>query len=183
MAFAQVWDDKVHLFGGETVYAHFFTYVDWSKIDADLQHAFAFLVSIRVAGIQFWASKQVALQNGEVDAVLDPSVAVVAGGQLPNAIRGEIDDCSGVDAQGAADWKKATSLRFLLSSKADVTIPVSLLGGLVGRLGGAAGLLVGLAAGLFGGKVRVTIGHSNVSIPIHRDGNGRITQINTALRP
>jgi hypothetical protein len=183
MAFAQVWDDKVHLFGGEAVHAHFFVYADWSEVDDDPQHAFAFLVSVRVAGIQFWASQQVPLQNGAVDAELDPTVATIATGQLPRAIHGEIDDCAGINDSGAVDWARATSVRFLLSSKADVTLPVALLGTLVGRLGGTAGLLVGLATGLFHSKVRLTIGHSNVAIPIHRDGRGFITQINTMPRP
>ena len=183
MAFQQVWDDKVHLFGGEAIYAHFFVYVDWSKVDADLQHAFEFLVSIRVAGVQFWATEQVPLQNGPVTAKLDQAVAAIATNQLPSTIQGEIDDWSAVDDSGVAgDWAKAASLKFLISSKADVTLPVSLLGGLVGRLGGTAGSIVGLAAGLFGSKVRVTIGHSNVSIPVHRDASGRCTQINAVTR-
>jgi hypothetical protein len=183
VAYQQVWDDKVHLFGGEAIYAHFFAYVDWTKVDASLENAFQFLVSIRVAGVQFWATDQVTLANGSIQANLDPKVAAVAGGQLPRTIEGEIDDWSGVDAAGNANWPEATSLRFLVAGKADVTLPVSLLAGLVGRVGGVAGAILGGAASLFGSKVRISIGHSNVSIPVHRDGNGRITQINAQARP
>ncbi len=182
MPFQQVWDDKAHLFGGEAVYAHFFVFVDWDQVDANLANAFQFAVSVRVAGIQFWATQQVALAAGPVQATLDPKVAAIATGQLPRAIAGEIDDWSGVDGSGDASWTAATSVRFLVAGKADVTLPVAALAALVGRLGGAAGSLIGFAAGLFGSKVRVTIGHSNVAIPVHRDANGRITQINALAR-
>jgi len=183
MPFQQVWDDKAHLFGGEAIYAHFFVFVDWDQVDANLANAFQFLVSVRVAGIQFWGSPQITLANGAVQATLDPKVAAIATGQLPKEIDGEIDDWSGVDAGGNATWTAATSVRFLVTGKADVTLPVAVLGALVGRLGGTAGSLIGVAAGLFGSKVRLSIGHSNVVIPVHRDATGRITQINALVRP
>jgi hypothetical protein len=185
MPFTQVWDDKVHLFGGEAVYAHFFVFADWSTVDTDLGNAFQFLVSIRVAGVQFWSTGQVALQNGAITANVDPTVTTLPGVSL-SPVQGEIDDWSAIDGTGKACAfdAGAAAVTFLVAGKADVTIPIRTLTALVGQLGGTAGALLGGAlGGLFGAKVRVSIGHSNVSIPIHRDGSGKITQIGATNHP
>lgn len=185
MPFTQVWDDKVHLFGGEAVYAHFFVFADWSQVDAALGNAFQFQVSIRVAGIQFWTTGQVALQNGAIMANVDSAVAALPGVSL-SPVQGEIDDWSAIDGTGkaCAFGTDAAAVTFLVAGKADVTIPIRTLTALVGQLGGVAGALIGGAlGGLFGAKVRVSIGHSNVSIPIHRDANGTVTQIGATSHP
>lgn len=183
----QVWDDKAHLFLGEAgIYAHFYAFADWTKVDADLKNAFTFQIAIRVCGAQVWDTGIVPLQNGAITAKPDPSIPASA--NVP-AIQGEIDDWAATNAQHVVTdtWSQASTVGFLVSSKADVTLPVSQLASLLGRVGGpigaAAGILATFALASFGRKVRVTIGHNNVTIPVVRDQAGHVTQLGASHAP
>lgn len=178
MANALVWDDKVHLLLGELIYAHFYVYVRWSDVDSDLQHAFDIQVTIRAGGVQLWDTGVLPLKDGQLTA--KPAVAV-----LP-VIEGELDDWDCLDANGDhGNWPKATLLTFLVSAKTDVTIPISEICAALATLGPAgiaAAAVVKLATTFGSKKARITIGHTNVAIPVARDTAGRITQIGHASR-
>jgi hypothetical protein len=178
MAQVQVWDDKVHLFMGEVIYAHFYVYADWPKVDSNLEKAFQIQATIRVGGIQFWDTGIVPLANGPFNA--KPEAAVSGAVSLPT-VQGEIDDWTGIGTDGKpAPWSTATLLTFLVSSKADAAVPVTTIIAALKTLGpaGAAAATILAVAGLFGTKVRLTLGHTNAALPLHRDASGRIAQIN-----
>ena len=159
MATKEVWDDKIHLVFGDVLYTHLYVSVDPTKMNGPtLETAFTFQADVRGAGIDLWSTGPVPLRNGAV--VAKPTVAPATG---LGTVQGEIDDWGFT----GASWASATAINFLVVAKADLSVPIAALGGLLGALGG-----------LFGSKVRITIGHANVSIPIVRDANGNITSIN-----
>ena len=179
MANVQVWDDKVHLFLGEAIYAHFYVFADPAKVDSDLQHAFSFQTTIRVGGIQFWDTGAIPLTDTQISAKPDQSLQSF---NLPT-LDGAISGFEGLDSQGrpaGANWSNAVVVSFVVTSKADVTLPVSELATALAALGpaGVAARAVLMASSVFARKVRLSIGHSNVTIQLQRDASGKIVQIN-----
>jgi hypothetical protein len=153
---------------GDVVYTHLYAYVDPTKTD-DLENAFTFQAVVRAGGADVFDSGQVALKNGPISAP-----PVVPGGAALGTVQGEIDDWNFV----SGSWATTTAVRFLVSAKADVTVPLAV----IARLVPGVGPLLGIAAGLFG-KVRVTVGHENVLIPIVRDGTRKVVTINNVPIP
>jgi hypothetical protein len=161
----QVWDTKIHLLAGEVIYTHLYVYVDPTRVQGPgLQNAFTFQADVRAAGADLFTTGQVPLKNGSITA--KPSVE---GGETLGSVDGEIDDWNFT----SGSWDKTTGVHFLIVAKSDVSIPIKEVAHLVP----AVGPLIGGILGLFG-KVRVTIGHENVLIPITRDGAGKIVSIN-----
>jgi len=159
---------------GSAVVARDFTYVDWSQVDATLQTAFSFLSSIRVEKAQIWATAQVALKNGSIQANSPvPSLPI---------IDGAIANVEALDSKGSAvGWNQASSIAYTIVAQASVTIPKAAVAAAVTT---AAGPLGGLAAlALLPSNLPINIGHTAVNVPITRDGNGRITKIGTSSRP
>lgn len=162
----QVWDSKIHLFLGDVVYTHFFVYADLTKVQgANLATAFTFQADVRAAGADLFSTGVVPLRNGPITA--SPTVA---GGGTLGAVQGEIDDWN----FSSDSWATTTGVHFLINAKADISVPISE----IARLIPAFGSLVGGVIGLFGSKVRVTVGHENVLIPIGRDATGKVVSIN-----
>lgn len=179
MADVQVWDSKVHLLGGEVVYAHHYVYADPSQVNDDLRHAFKYQAVVRVGGVQLWDSGKVPLQNGPITAKPDPAVQAFNLGTLD----AEIDDFDGLDSQGhstGANWSNAAALSFLVSAKAAITLPTATIATALAALGpaGVAARALLLGASLFAKKVHITLGHSNVTIPLQRDASRKLVQVN-----
>jgi hypothetical protein len=163
MATKQVWDDKVHLVLGDVVYTHLYVYVDPAKVQGeDLATAFTFQADVRAAGADLWSTGSVPLKNGPISATPTASVATLG------AVGGEIDDWGFT----GASWSAATAVNFLVVAKADVSLPLSLLPGVIGTV-----------VGLFGSKIRVTVGHENVLLSIQRDPTGKVVSINHIAVP
>jgi len=175
MAFTQVWDNVQHIFLGNTVYAHHYVYADLSKVNSDLQNAFAYQVDLRVGGADLTYARKEPLSNG---ALGTGNISATLG-----SVDGEVDDWGATTADGkdvSAAWNPtAASVHFLVVSKADVTAPLSELAGLVPVVGP---IIKGVGSFL-GTKVKLTIAHDNVVIPIHRDGTGKIIKINMTPVP
>lgn len=160
----QVWDSKIHLFLGEAVYTHLYVFADPAKVNgASLQHAFTFQADVRAAGTDLFSTGTVPLKNGPIKA--SPTVA---GGETLGTVEGEIDDWNVT----SGSWDNATGVRFLVVAKSDLSVPASE----IARLVPAFGQL--LSAILRQVKIRVTVGHSNVLLPIVRNANGHIVSIN-----
>lgn len=166
MASKQVWDSTLQLFLGNVVYTHFYVYVDPTQVQGNaLQNAFTFQADVRAAGADLFSTGVVPLRNGPITAP-----PTVAGGGTLGSVQGEIDDWNFT----SGNWSTTTGVHFLVSAKSDVTIPISELIKLVPGIGS----LIGTVIGLFGSKVRVTVGHSNVLIPIVRDTSNNVKSIN-----
>jgi hypothetical protein len=158
MALQQVWDDKIHLFLGELIYTHLYVYVDTEKMNGNgLETAFTFQADVRVGGADLWTTGQVPLKNSAITAA--PTAPVAALG----SVEGEIDDWG----FAGASWASATAVNFLVVAKADLSVPLRALPG-----------IAGIVIGLIGSKVRITVGHENVSLPIRRGAGGSIISIN-----
>lgn len=164
----QVWDSKIHLILGDVVYTHLYVYVDTTKLNS-LQDAFTFQATVRAGGADLFDTTAVPLKNGAITA----KPTVPDGGEL-GTVTGEIDDFNFT----SDSWAKTTGIRFLVSAKGDVTVPLSK----IVSLAPAVGPLLGIAAKLFG-KVRVTVGHENVLIPIERNNGGEVVKINNVSVP
>ena len=165
----QVWDSKIHLVLGDVVYTHLYAFVDPSKVNGgSLANAFTFQADVRAAGVQLFSTGVVPLANGPISAA--PAIPDSNLG----TVEGEIDDWNFTNDS----WAKTNGVRFLVVAKSDVSIPVSEIARLVPGFGG----LIGVALGLIG-KVRVTVGHENVLIPITRDATGNVTAINSVPIP
>ena len=164
----QVWDSKIHLILWDVIYTHLYVYVDTAKLKS-LQSAFTFQAMVRAGGADLFDTKVIPLKNGAITAK-----PTVPGGSALGSVSGEIDDWNFT----SVSWAKTTGVRFLVSAKGDVTIPLSKIASLVP----AVGPLLSVAAKLFG-KVRVTVGHENVLIPIQRDKSGKVVKINNVSVP
>jgi hypothetical protein len=168
-----VWDDKTNILLGEVIYAHHYLFVDWSKVDSNLQTALTYQVTLRVAGVDCGDATVAPLANSAVGSGF--ALQNLVNGVGP--VTGEIDDfCVKNNAGDVVAFTDATAtdLHFLIVGKANAVVPISILTAAVPALGG----LVGVLAELLGTKVNITIGHFNVDIAITRDRNGRITAIN-----
>jgi hypothetical protein len=171
MAAKQVWDSTLHLFLGNVVYTHFYVYVDPTGVQGpSLENAFTVQVDVRAAGTDLFSTGVVPLQNGPIAAA-----PTIAGGGTLGSVQGEIDDWNFT----SGDWSTTTGVHFLISAKSDVTVPISELVKLVPGFGS----FIGVAVGIFGSKVRVTVGHSSVTIPIVRSAAGDVTSINSVPIP
>jgi hypothetical protein len=162
------------------IIARDFVYVDWSKVDGDaLQGAFAFLSSIRVEGAQVWATDQVALSNG---AALEAKPSVPISG-IPT-IRGSIQNLEALDAHGnPTGWSAAVALAFTVVATANVTVPKGQIAAAAAAVNPALGAVIGAALLFAPGNLSLNIGHTNITVPIARDGTGKVTHIGTAARP
>jgi hypothetical protein len=161
---------------GHVVIARDFVYADWTKVDADLQHAFSFLSSIRVESAQLWATQQLPLQDGPIQAT--PAVP-----SLPTIV-GAIANFGALDASGnATDWGKAAAIAFTVVATANVTIPKGQLTAAAVGVNPAVAAVLAAALLFAPGNLQLNIGHTNISVPIGRDGSGRITHIGTQARP
>ena len=166
----QVWDSKIHLFAGEAVYTHLYVFVDPAKVQGEqLQHAFTFQADVRAAGTDLFSTGVVSLTNGPIKA--SPTVA---DGSTLGTVEGEIDDWNFT----SHSWDKTDGVHFLIVAKSDVSIPVKE----IVRLVPGFGALVGGILGLFG-KIRITVGHENVHIPVSRDHTGKVVAINRVPIP
>jgi hypothetical protein len=150
---------------GDAVYTHLYVCVDPSKAQgASLEHAFTFQADVRAAGVDVFSTGSVPLKNGPI--VASPTVA---GGSTLGTVDGEIDDWNFT----SGSWEKTTGVRFLVVAKSDVSIPIKE----IVRLVPGFGALIGGVLDLFG-KIRVTVGHSNVLLPVGRDQNGKVVAVN-----
>jgi hypothetical protein len=160
------------------IIARDFVYVDWSSVDADLQGALSFLSSIRVESAQLWATQQVPLREGPLQAA--PSVPAAG---LPT-IAGQITNVEALDANGnAVAWNQAAAVAFTIVANANVTLPKGQLIAAAVSVNPALGAVITAALLLAGSSVTLNIGHTAISVPIGRDGTGRVTHIGTAARP
>jgi hypothetical protein len=161
----QVWDSKIHLLVGEAIYTHLYVYVDPAKVHgAELANAFTFQADVRAAGVDLFSTGRVPLKNGPIKAP-----PTVSDGSTLGTVEGEIDDWNFTHES----WAKTNAVHFLVVAKSDVSVPIKE----IVRLVPGFGELVKGILGLFG-KVRVTVGHENVLIPIGRDGSGKVVSVN-----
>lgn len=166
----QVWDSKIHLLLGDVVYTHLYVYVDPTKVQGDaLANAFTFQADVRAASADLFSTGVVPLKNGPITAP-----PTVAGGGTLGKVEGEIDDWNFT----SGSWATTNGVRFLVNAKSDVSVPISEIVKLVPGFGA----LVGGILSAFG-KVRVTVGHETVIIPIKRDGTGKVVSINNVPIP
>jgi hypothetical protein len=174
VAFTQVWDRVQHIFLGNVVYAHHYVYADLSKVNTDLQNAFAYQVDLRVGGGDLAHARKEPLSNGGLGT---GNIGTLG------SVNGEVDDWGATTAGGAdigGNWNpSAASVHLLVVSKGDVAASLSALAGLVP----VAGPIIKGIASFLGGKAKLTIAHDNIIIPIHRDAQGYIIAINTTPVP
>jgi hypothetical protein len=168
----QVWDDKKHILLGDVVHAHFFVFADPAKVQTDLEHAFAFQVDFRVAGIEIAHAPEPPplnpLANGPIGtSAISPTVGSVGG---------SINDFRATDVSDKAVTftdPAGTAVHFLVVGTADVPVPVADLLSLVPVLGTIIRFVPFLPK-----TVRFNIGHDDIRIPITRDAAGKITAVN-----
>jgi hypothetical protein len=161
----QVWDSKIHLLLGEAIYTHLYVYVDPAKVHgAQLADAFTFQADVRAAGAVLFSTGRIPLKNGPIKA--SPTVS---DGATLGTVEGEIDDWNFTHQS----WAATNGVRFLVVAKSDVSIPIKE----IVRLVPGFGELIKGVLSLFG-KVRVTVGHETVLIPIGRDGSGKVVSVN-----
>jgi len=166
----QVWDSKIQLFLGGAAYTHLYAFADPAKVNGEtLQNAFSFQADVRAAGADMYSTGLVPLQNGPI--IAPPTVP---GLETLGSVQGEIDDFGFT----SGSWATTIAVRFLIVAKSDVSIPMSVIARIVPAFGG----VFGFAGGLFG-KIRVTLGHENVLIPIVRDTKGNVVSINNVTFP
>jgi hypothetical protein len=161
------WSDRVvfgHVAHLEVASAAFEVSADFTK---PLPSAFDLGITMRAAGVDI-GNGTFPVQDGPVQIAL----AIPGCGN----VQGRIDDWRGIDSAGntidnAADpeWKTASAVAFTLTAVGSVTIPVSAISALVPSLGWA----LSAALALFGGgRVQVSLGHSPIVLPIHRNAAG-----------
>ncbi len=161
----QVWDSKIHLLLGDAVYTHLYVYADPAHVQGgSLADAFTFQADVRAGGGDLFSTGRVPLKNGPIKAP-----PTVPGGSTLGTVEGEIDDWNFT----SGSWATTQAVRFLIVAKSDVSVPVSEIVSLVPGFGTLVGGILGAI-----GKVRVTVGHETVLIPIKRDGHGKVVSIN-----
>lgn len=163
----QVWDTKIHLFLGEAIYTHLYVYAEPAKVNgASLRNAFTFQADVRAAGTDLFSTGKVPLKNGPIKG--SPTAK---GGETLGTVGGEIDDWNVT----SGTWSTATGVRFLVVAKSDLSVPASQIAKLVP----AFGQLV--SAILRNVKIRVTVGHETVLIPIKRDAQAKSCRLTPFL--
>ncbi|HTW84012.1 MAG TPA: hypothetical protein VMD91_08110 [Candidatus Sulfotelmatobacter sp.] len=169
MATTQVWEDTIHLLLGNVIYTHLYAYVDPALAQgASLQNAFTFEADVRVASAELYTTARVPLANGALTAT--PTLAEYAA-QL-GTVQGEIDDWNCLPTPGA--WATATAVHFLIAAKADASVPLTT----IEQAMPALKPVLGVVGPFLPQKVRITIGHAPVHIPIARDQTGAVVAIN-----
>jgi hypothetical protein len=162
---------------GSVIVARNFVYVDWSKVDNDLEHTFKYLASIRLHKCQLWATAQIPLASGPVQAS-----SIIP--ELPT-IKGKITDIDPLDAKGQpASWETAISFAFQLIADGSVTIPKTALTALVATTHNPV-LIAATALSMLTLPKNITFdfGHTTLHVPITRDKDGKIQKIGEAVRP
>ncbi len=167
---ADYWSDRTvfgHVAGLEVASATFEVQADFTQ---PLPSAFTLQITMRAVGIDI-GHGSFPVKDGPIQIAL-----AVPGASGLGDVQGRIDDWRGIDAKGnvidaAVDpqWKTASAVAFTVTALGSVAIPMGRIVALVPHLGWA----VAAALALFGGgKVNVTIGHTPIVLPIHRDDNG-----------
>jgi hypothetical protein len=171
MAKGEVWNESpllLKLVGFHVVQANLFVAVDDSV--PVLSNAYRMLCSLRILGAQIdndVATNNFAVKNGPVS--IPVSVNTFNG-----KVDGSVSLWRGVTAAGAPstdpNWADADFVEFTLAAVGNVTIPVADILALVPTVGPILKLLLNA---LPGQKVSFNLSHTDVKVPVHRDGTGK----------
>jgi hypothetical protein len=172
MAKGEVWNETpilVKLIGAHVVQANLFVALDDSV--KNLSNAYRMLCSLRILGAQIDndnATNNFPVKNGPVSIPI--SVSTFSGN-----VDGSVSLWRGVTAAGDSssdpNWADAEFVEFTLAAVGNVTVPVADILALVPTVGPILKLLL---KALPGQKVSFNLSHTDVKVPVHRDGAGNV---------